>query len=37
MPMIWRGTTKNELLYTDANGVDVRDEKFAIGPSTGRE
>ncbi|PVH69760.1 hypothetical protein DL98DRAFT_438347 [Cadophora sp. DSE1049] len=27
----------NEPLYTDANGVDVTDAKFAIGPSTGRE
>jgi hypothetical protein len=28
---------ENEPLYTDANGVDVTDAKFAIGPSTGRE
>ncbi|KAH6678552.1 hypothetical protein B0J14DRAFT_625117 [Halenospora varia] len=27
----------NEPLYTDANGIDVIDPKFAIGPSTGRE
>ncbi|TVY87186.1 Altered inheritance of mitochondria protein, mitochondrial [Lachnellula willkommii] len=27
----------NELLYVDANGVEVTDAKFAIGPSTGRE
>lgn len=26
-----------EPLYVDENGVDVTDEKFAIGPSTGRE
>lgn len=29
--------TGNEPLYTDANGVDITDTKFAIGPSTGRE
>ncbi|KAJ8067351.1 hypothetical protein OCU04_004704 [Sclerotinia nivalis] len=29
--------TGNELLYTDANGVDITNAKFAIGPSTGRE
>ena len=27
----------NEPLYIDANGVDITDAKFAIGPSTGRE
>src|SRR5690242_20503523 len=27
----------NEPLYTDANGIDVIDPKFAIGPSPGRE
>lgn len=29
--------TRDEPLYTDANGVDITDAKFAIGPSTGRE
>ncbi|TVY45440.1 Altered inheritance of mitochondria protein, mitochondrial [Lachnellula subtilissima] len=29
--------TGNEPLYIDANGVDITDAKFAIGPSTGRE
>jgi hypothetical protein len=29
--------TGNEPLYVDANGIDVIDDKFAIGPSTGRE
>ncbi|KAK0112105.1 hypothetical protein ONS96_001364 [Cadophora gregata f. sp. sojae] len=29
--------TGNELLYTDANGVNVTDAKFAIGPTTARE
>ncbi|KAH8724357.1 kinase-like domain-containing protein [Phaeosphaeriaceae sp. PMI808] len=27
----------NEPLYVDANGVDIIDAKFAVGPSTGRE
>jgi len=27
----------NETLYTDADGVDVNDSRFSIGPSTGRE
>ncbi len=27
----------NEVLYTDADGVHVKDSRFAIGPSTGRE
>jgi hypothetical protein len=27
----------NEPLYIDANGVEITDAKFAIGPSTGRE
>ncbi|KAH8676899.1 kinase-like domain-containing protein [Tricladium varicosporioides] len=27
----------NETLYTDADGVDVKDPSFSIGPSTGRE
>jgi hypothetical protein len=31
------GLTGNDPLYVDANGVEVRDKKFAIGPSTGRE
>jgi hypothetical protein len=26
-----------EPLYVDGNGAEVRDEKFAIGPSTGRQ
>lgn len=30
-------STGNEPLYVDANGIDIIDEKFAIGPSTGRE
>ncbi|KAL5331675.1 hypothetical protein ACEPPN_001210 [Leptodophora sp. 'Broadleaf-Isolate-01'] len=30
-------STGNEPLYTDANGIDVKDSKFGIGPSTGRE
>jgi len=30
-------STGKELLYVDANGTYVLDEKFAIGPSTGRE
>lgn len=30
-------STGNESLYVDANGIDIRDERFAIGPSTGRE
>ncbi|KAF4622709.1 hypothetical protein G7Y89_g14318 [Cudoniella acicularis] len=30
-------TSRNEPLYTDANGADVEDSRFAIGPSTGRE
>ena len=29
--------TGNDLLYIDANGVNITDRKFAIGPSTGRE
>jgi len=29
--------TGNEPLYIDANGNDITDAKFAIGPSTGRE
>lgn len=29
--------TGDEPLYIDANGVDIADAKFAIGPSTGRE
>ncbi|KAI9732696.1 MAG: hypothetical protein M1818_007430 [Claussenomyces sp. TS43310] len=29
--------TGNELLYADANGADVTDANFAIGPSTGRK
>ncbi|CAD6444631.1 e0f26d8e-30fa-4e00-934e-4dc87380c179 [Sclerotinia trifoliorum] len=29
--------TGNEPLYTDANGIDITNAKFAIGPSTGRE
>jgi hypothetical protein len=29
--------TGNEPLYTDANGVDITNAKFVIGPSTGRE
>ncbi|PVI05380.1 hypothetical protein DM02DRAFT_554611 [Periconia macrospinosa] len=28
---------KDQPLYTDANGVDVKDKTFAIGPSPGRE
>lgn len=28
---------ENEPLYTDADGVDVKDPRFSIGPSTGRE
>jgi hypothetical protein len=27
----------NKAVYTNANGVDVTDSRFAIGPSTGRE
>ncbi|KAH6716130.1 hypothetical protein BKA61DRAFT_631600 [Leptodontidium sp. MPI-SDFR-AT-0119] len=30
-------STGNEPLYTDANGIDVKDSKFGIGPSTERE
>ncbi|KAF2259616.1 APH-domain-containing protein [Lojkania enalia] len=30
-------STGNGPLYVDANGIDIIDEKFAIGPSTGRE
>lgn len=30
-------STRNEPLYVDANGIDIIDENFAIGPSTGRE
>lgn len=29
--------TGNELLYVDANGVEIKDARFTIGPSTGRE
>ena len=30
-------SSDNKTLYTDANGVDVKDSRFSIGPSTGRE
>lgn len=30
-------SSDNETLYTDADGVDVKDPRFSIGPSTGRE
>lgn len=30
-------STGDEPLYVDTNGIDVIDQKFAIGPSTGRE
>ncbi|KAF2463766.1 uncharacterized protein BDR25DRAFT_244807 [Lindgomyces ingoldianus] len=30
-------STEHKPLYVDANGVDIVDEKFAVGPSTGRE
>lgn len=30
-------SSDNETLYTDADGVDVKDPRFYIGPSTGRE
>jgi len=30
-------STANEPLYVDANGIDIMDERFAIGPSTGRD
>jgi len=29
--------SENGHLYTDANGVDITDSKFAIGPSVGRD
>lgn len=30
-------SSDNEILYTDADGADVRNPRFSIGPSTGRE
>ncbi|KAF2855758.1 hypothetical protein T440DRAFT_485848 [Plenodomus tracheiphilus IPT5] len=30
-------TTRNEPLYIDTNGSNITDEKFVVGPSTGRE
>ena len=30
-------SSENEYLYTDGNGIDIKDSRFAIGPSTGRE
>jgi len=30
-------SSDDEVLYTDADGVAVKDSRFAIGPSTGRE
>ncbi|KAL1613217.1 hypothetical protein SLS60_001449 [Paraconiothyrium brasiliense] len=30
-------SSESEPLYVDANGIDTIDERFAIGPSTGRE
>ncbi|KAF2685338.1 hypothetical protein K458DRAFT_403544 [Lentithecium fluviatile CBS 122367] len=31
------GATGNKPLYVDADGINVVDERFAVGPSTGRE
>jgi len=31
------GTSNSEPLYVDENGFAITDERFAIGPSTGRE
>jgi hypothetical protein len=30
-------TTGNQPLYVDADGIEITDERFAVGPSTGRE
>jgi hypothetical protein len=30
-------STSNEPLYVDADGIEIKDKRFAVGPSTGRE